>query len=207
MSIHLKSHSVFILIIMLFLSVSCVTINVYFPASAAQEAATEIVNDVLNGEKAIKNENSTDDKNQSFFYSKPTTGLAAQLIELLIPAAHAQSQPNLFIDTPKIRDLRAKIKKQHAQIKKYFQQGNIGFTDQGLIQSRTLSGLSIKDKSTLKKKLRLVNSRLNQLYAEIALANNHPEWKGQIQQTFAKTWISQMEAGWMYLQKGKWLKK
>jgi len=196
---------------------SCVTINVYFPAAAAQEAAHKIVNEVLKQDTNNKQPSTEKQPNQqpeNNNKSQPNTSLkqsnkqhniALYLLDIIIPSAHAGA--NMSINTPKIRSLRNQLKQQHSRLVPFFNKGNIGYSDQGLVKVRNTNGLNIKQKSTMKKQLNTNNSILSNLYTEIAKANGHPEWKADIQKTFAKTWISQMQGGWMYFSGGQWKKK
>jgi uncharacterized protein YdbL (DUF1318 family) len=46
------------------------------------------------------------------------------------------------------------------------------------------------------------------LYKEIANANKHPEWEGEVRSTFASRWISKAQSGWYYQNAaGEWMKK
>jgi uncharacterized protein YdbL (DUF1318 family) len=45
------------------------------------------------------------------------------------------------------------------------------------------------------------------LYAEIARANAHLEWEGDIRNTFAQRWIQRAQAGWWIQSGGSWSKK
>lgn len=195
----------------LFAIVSCVTINVYFPAAAAQEAADKIVNEVLNQGAYKENIPATpkqpDNKNSdsSLNQVNQKQNFALKILNFIIPAAHAGA--NMSIQSPKIRSLRNQLKQHHSRLVPYFNQGNIGYSGKGLIKVRNTNGLNIKQKSTMKKLLSTANASLSSLYSEIAKANGHPEWKNDIQQTFAKTWVSQMQPGWMYFSGGQWKKK
>ena len=41
-----------------------------------------------------------------------------------------------------------------------------------------------------------------------AKANGHPEWKGDVQAVFARTWIDKAERGWWYRKVGgRWAQK
>ncbi|WP_298171117.1 DUF1318 domain-containing protein, partial [Acidithiobacillus sp.] len=52
------------------------------------------------------------------------------------------------------------------------------------------------------------NQALSNLYQQIADANGHPEWAGQIQQTFAQAWINKAPAGYWYQSpSGQWQQK
>ncbi|MDT0869655.1 DUF1318 domain-containing protein, partial [Staphylococcus pseudintermedius] len=42
------------------------------------------------------------------------------------------------------------------------------------------------------------NRDSNAVYKEIAVANNHPEWEGQIRQVFSRQWIESAKGGWWY---------
>ena len=46
------------------------------------------------------------------------------------------------------------------------------------------------------------------LYREIARANNHPEWEGDIRGTFGQRWIDRARSGWFVQNaSGAWVKK
>jgi uncharacterized protein YdbL (DUF1318 family) len=46
------------------------------------------------------------------------------------------------------------------------------------------------------------------VYREIAIANEHPEWEQEIQQTFAKEWVQKARPGWYYQdESGAWRQK
>lgn len=233
-------HSFYYLFIALFLS-ACVTINVYFPAAAAQEAARVIVDDVLQkNNKGTDNPSGTSQperksgadqgaakpqsRRTSLFSSTQALtqahradnlivrvqanpfqqGLIAML-NFVIPGAQAQA--NININTPKISAIRGDLKQQHQQLQAFFNRGNIGYDQQGLVKIRTTSGLSLKQKAALKNRLSHLNQTLRNLYREIARANGNPQWQADIQKTFAKTWVSQMQSGWYYYQNGRWIKK
>ncbi len=189
---------------------SCVTINVYFPAAAAQEAAQEIVDEVLKNKETQQQIKNSLDPKTSMRPSKENSAkpysLAINLMDFVFPVAHAAGA-NLSINTPKINALRNQLKQTHNRLVPYFNKGNIGYADNGLIKIQHNNGLNIKQKSTMKKLLNTANNTLSNLYSEIAKENGHPEWKGDIQRTFARTWIKQIQGGWMYYQNGQWKKK
>jgi uncharacterized protein YdbL (DUF1318 family) len=46
------------------------------------------------------------------------------------------------------------------------------------------------------------------VYREIAVANGHPEWEQQIQQTWSQEWIRNARPGWYYQKSdGSWTTK
>ena len=195
--------------------ISCVTINIYFPAAAAEKAAEKIVDDVLQSSGSTPGETETQElkvnEDQSLHPKKidgSVTGyLLSAIIDMVIPAAHA-GQADISIDSPKIRSIRNSMEKRQSKLKPFYASGAAGFTHDGYIAAVNSSGLSVKQQSTLKKLISAENNDRKALYREIAKANGHPEWQQDIQKTFAKTWISKISKGWMYQNpQGKWVKK
>ena len=46
------------------------------------------------------------------------------------------------------------------------------------------------------------------VYREIAVANGHPEWETEVQQTFARNWVKNARSGWYYQDaSGNWRQK
>jgi uncharacterized protein len=189
--------------------ISCVTINIIFPAASAEKVAEQIVDDVLNSnapksieEKTSDNDQSLRENNSNYFNQSLLT-----VINFVIPVAQA-SQANISIDSAKIRSIRKNMGNRQSKLLKYYQSGAIGFTNNGLIASVSNAGLSLKDKATVNKLINAENKDRLNLYQEIANANGHPEWQSDIQKTFSKTWINKISSGWMYQSNsGQWQKK
>jgi len=200
--------------------ISCVTINIYFPAAAAEKVAEQIVNDVLHSGENSSGKDGTEqnnspktDNNQSLNEksNEPLVNYSQRallaVVNFLIPAAEA-GQADLSINSPKIKSIRRNMEKRQSKLRSYYNSGAVGFTNNGLIANVSNAGLSVKQKSTAKKLVRAENKDRKALYSEIARANGHPEWEADIQKTFSKTWIKNIKSGWMYQNKsGKWNKK
>ncbi len=210
---HLSS---LILVLLVSISlISCVTINIYFPAAAAEKVAEKIVNDVLQSggaptsdtkQKETNDQGQLELKHSSPSYSHSTQALLS-IVNFIIPVAEA-GQANISIDSPKIRSIRKSMEKRQAKLAPYYKSGAVGFTNKGLIASISSKSLSIKQKSTVNKLVKAENRDRLALYSEIANANGHPEWQADIQKTFAKTWINKISKGWMYQSNsGKWAHK
>ena len=45
------------------------------------------------------------------------------------------------------------------------------------------------------------------VYREVAVANGHPEWEGQIREVFARQWVASARPGWWYQSGGSWKQK
>ena len=200
----------FLLLLFSLTLISCVTINIYFPAAEAEKIAEQIVDDVLHSnEQHEQIDEKQSDNNQSLLnsdkYFSQKTLLA--IIDFIIPAAQA-GQADISINSPKIRSLRSSMEKRQSRLLPYYKSSTVGFSNNGLIASVTNKGLSMKQKSSVKKLIKAENNDRKALYAEIANANGHPEWRSDIQKTFAKTWINKISSGWMYQSNsGQWKKK
>ena len=98
-------------LLVLGLLAACVTVNVYFPAAAAEQAADRIIDTVTSqpGGAKSKEPNETTPKK-----TPPNSRLtpkgaqpvllvaAGALLNLLVPAAEAQASPNLDVSDPQI---------------------------------------------------------------------------------------------------------
>lgn len=184
---------------------ACVTINVYFPAAEAREAAKEFV------EKVIEEAPSAT--------PAPTppggSGGMAALLQRIDPLslvgiapAYAQSSPDITIKTPAIQAIQARMAQRFDRILRAgFDAGALGFTDDGLITVYDASKLELKDRVAMNAAVADDNRDRNAVYREVAVANGHPEWEKQIREVFAKQWIASAKSGWWYQSGGSWKQK
>jgi uncharacterized protein YdbL (DUF1318 family) len=183
---------------------ACVTINVYFPAAAAEKAAEKFVGDVL-GEP---------EKDGFLFNPAVAPGqrvllLAANgLMDFLIPSAQAQ-QAEIDINTPQINAIKARMaQRQRDNLNAFFDAGAIGFSNNGLVTIRDRAAVPLSDRRNLESIVADENRDRAAVYREIAVANGHPEWESDIQQTFARQWVSNARKGWYYQDdSGTWRQK
>jgi uncharacterized protein YdbL (DUF1318 family) len=182
---------------------ACVTINIYFPAAEAQEAAEQIVEDILSGTA----EEVPAGQPQSGLVPAPAIQLVGRMLDFLVPPAHAAS-PNFSVDTPEIRKLQASMKRRHGSLKGFYDSGAIGFTGDALVAVRDASKVGLKQRTQLNKLVAAENADRNAMYKAIAKANGHPEWEPDVRKTFARTWIEQAASGWWFQNAaGKWQQK
>ena len=182
---------------------ACVTINVYFPAAAAEEAADKIIEEVW-GDDVDKpvSEQSSD----AGSFARGLSWISRAIIDWLIPAAHAQAA-NLDISSSSIRKIEASMRTRHADLLPHYNSGAIGLTDNGLVAVRDAKAIALSARKSVKRLVADDNRDRKALYREIAAANGHPEWEAQIQQTFARRWIDLAQAGWYYQSGGGWKAK
>ena len=190
----------------LFLS-ACVTINVYFPAAAAEKAADRIIEDVWGPAQKPTPENRPQGS-----LAAPAAGerillaAAGSVLELLIPTANAQADLN--IATPQVRAITQSMEARHAQLKAYYDSGAVGFTNDGLIEVRDQNLIPLPERNGARKLVADENADRGNLYREIATANAHPEWEADIRKTFSQRWVDRASAGWYYKDAGgAWQKK
>jgi uncharacterized protein YdbL (DUF1318 family) len=188
---------------------ACVTINVYFPAAAADKAADQVIQDITGGAKSAT-------PPQSNFL--PATGeehglLVVALDRLLnaaVPAAHAQdAEAALNVSSPAVTRIKQSMGARFGQLEKFFASGAIGLTKDGMVDVRDLNAVALPDRATVKRLVAEDNADRAQLYTEIAKASNHPEWEGDIKKSFARRWVATgAKPGWYYQDdSGAWKQK
>lgn len=184
---------------------ACVTINVYFPAAAAEKAADRIIEDIWGPDQAGKPAG----KEQTSIRPAADGVVAAALrgvLDFVIPPAHAQA--DIDVSSPAIRTLTASMKSRAGDLDPFFASGAIGLTSDGLIEIRDANSVPLADRNRVRKLVGDDNADRNALYREIANANGHPEWEADIRGTFADRWVANARAGWYYkTSAGAWKQK
>lgn len=178
--------------------ISCVTINIYFPAEEIRGAADKIVNEVWgNGAQS--------DTDKAVPPAPENPG--SSLFNLFLPAS-AYAAQDIDVSTPAIRAIKASIKERSGALIEFLENGAVGLGQDGLLKIHDTKGLNLKQKGQLNKLLADENQDRERLYKEIAVANNFPDRVGEVQNIFADSWRNQAKAGW-YLEKadGSWGQK
>jgi len=191
------------LLLLAFLS-ACVTINIYFPAAQAEQAAEQIVDDILGKDK--QPQPAADEKGaglETDAYGR----YASVLLGFFIADAHAAT-PDFNVNTPEIRKLQATMKQRNAQLKPFYKNGAIGFTRDARIAIHDATAIPLKDRNRAKTLVAAENHDRDALYRAIAAANGHPEWEKEERATFARTWVQKADAGWWHQDSnGNWRQK
>ncbi|WP_019021148.1 MULTISPECIES: YdbL family protein [unclassified Thioalkalivibrio] len=196
----------------------CVTINIYFPAAAAEDAARAIVRDALqlhDIEELREPESAPEMDGGSSDAGSPdardaagerSTPLLARLLETLVAPA-AASNPDLQIETPAINRIRASMRDRAPQLAPHFRSGAIGFGADGDVAIRDLSEVPLRERSEVQRLVSEENADRASLYREIARANDRPDWEARIRETFARVWVDEAPAGYWYRSDGQWRQK
>ncbi len=196
---------------------ACVTINVYFPAAEAKQAAKEFV------EKVIKDNVPAPPAVQTpggggmaklmapkLTAPKPHVDLSRfdPLSLIGIAPAYAQDKPDFNIKTPAIQAVQARMEQRFDnELRSHFDNGALGFTDDGLVVVRDAAQIPLKDRVPVNTAVSDENRDRKAVYREIAVANGHPEWEGQIRSVFAKQWADSAKSGWWFQRGGAWKQK
>jgi uncharacterized protein YdbL (DUF1318 family) len=181
---------------------ACVTINVYFPAAEAKEAAKEFVEKVIGDEAQQAQPEQPNDGG----------GMALRFDPLMlvgISPAYAQGAPDITIKTPAIQAIQARMESRFdASLRAGFDSGALGFTRDGLVVVRDAAKLQLKDRVGVNQAVADDNRDRKAVYREVAVANGHAEGESQIRNVFAKQWIDSARGGWWYQDSsGGWKQK
>ena len=202
---------------------ACVTVNIYFPAAAAQKLADQVVGEVYKAAAkgalqapvapavsaptapARSAAPATDSLSMASPYHAANYLLAMGFSAI---SGTAEAAANLDASSPGVQSARAQLEAIAAQMRPYFVSGAVGFTANGLVAIHDAAAVPLQQRAALNGLVNSNNSALSNLYQQIADANGHPEWEGQIQQTFAQAWINKAPAGYWYQSpSGQWQKK
>ena len=193
--------------------VSCVTVNIYFPAAAAEKAADQIILDVWHQQggaadatktatpPATKNSGA---KNEHSALDPRRIVVAA--LSAISGEAHAQNV-DFNASSPQIEQIKARMASRFGELRPFLDSGAVGLTGDGLVAVHDANAASMAERARMNQLVNAENKDRKALYQAIADANNQPGWAGQIQKTFAERWISQAQSGWWYQSGGSWKQK
>jgi len=206
---------VFLMAFALALLAGCVTINVYFPAAAAQQAADKVISNIIGSDSPTPSAAPPSSAPQPASSSDPGHGmrgepLAMLVLDALVPAASAaESQPDLTIHTPQIEAIQARMRTRfQSTLQGLLDSGAIGYTHNGDVAIRDMAKVALPQRAQTQQAVAAENADRAELYKQIAAANGHPEWASRMREAFAKQWIDRAHAGWYYQDaSGNWQKK
>lgn len=188
---------------------ACVTINIYFPAAAAEKVADEIIKEIqsdnggtdtdMDSKEGLSPQSKVDSMQLIFYH------WVDNVVNVLIPAVHAEAA-DLSVNTPEIRALRTSMHARFSALKPYYSKGLVGIKHDGYIIKK--GNVPLKERNKLNKLIAAENVDRKNLYQTIANANGHPEWFEQIKSTFATRWVSNAQSGWWFQgSNGTWAQK
>ncbi|HTT08628.1 MAG TPA: YdbL family protein [Gammaproteobacteria bacterium] len=191
---------------------ACVTVNVYFPAAAVEQAADRIVKEVY-GVKAgqqkqqeeKKQEPAGDKRSDAAGVSISARSIA--MLDWMIAPALAQA-PDIDVSSPAINRLKGTMQARHQRLVPFYNSGAVGMTSNGLVALRDPKAVSLKDRGAVSQLVGEENADRNVLYGEIARANGHPEWEREVRTIFDRRWVANAPGGWWFQNaNGDWVQK
>ena len=200
--------------------VSCVTVNIYFPAEEVQSAADKIVGEVWSdaegtegsaAEAKPKKQSAvtydTGSKvSRSSFAGEVLSG-GKSLAGIFAPQP-AYAQPRIDVSSPEIRAIKDSLKRRAGQLTQYLDSGKVGITNDGMLVVRSTDGLNLKQKAEVNRLVQADNDDRRRLYKAVAAASGFPDKVSEVQTIFAKSWKDQAAAGWQYESgSGNWVTK
>ncbi|MBU2753973.1 YdbL family protein [Acidithiobacillus sp. CV18-2] len=202
---------------------ACVTVNIYFPAAAAQKLADQVVDQVYHAAQQGRVDIQTEPQTKATApaasaapsaWQQPQERHPGQILGYLTNVAFrsvsstAHAAANLDASSPAVIAAKANVENQARNLGPYFASGAIGYTSNGLVAIHDAAAVPLAQRGALAGLVAGYNSALQNLYAQIADANGHPEWASQIQDSFARAWIAKAPAGYWYQgPSGQWQRK
>jgi uncharacterized protein YdbL (DUF1318 family) len=190
---------------------ACVTVNVYFPAAAVEQAADRIVKEVY-GAKAEQQKQQEEKKPEPTGDKRSETAPAqihkvTSVLDWMVTPAWAQA-PDIDISSPVINAVKGAMQARHQQLVPYYNSGAVGMTSNGLVAVRDAKAVSLKDRGAVSQLVTAENADRNALYVEISRANGHPEWEREVRTIFDKRWVANAPGGWWFQNaNGDWVQK
>lgn len=184
---------------------ACVTINVYFPAAEARDAADRVIDDVW-GDDAQDEARTEEGGGSAGLLQREARLLAAGLSGAFISTARAAA--DVDISSPAARRIISRMEDRHGALRAYYDSGAVGLTSDAQVEVRDLGAVPLPERNRVRSLVAEENTDRRALYQEIARANEHPEWEPEIRDIFAKRWIAKAKSGWWYQGPGgAWVQK
>jgi uncharacterized protein YdbL (DUF1318 family) len=167
-------------IVLAFVPLSCITVNIYFPAPEVRQAAEEIVEETWGAESP-----------------RPQATKESSWLRLLEPARAQAQEADINVSTAAIRALKESMRQRADQLKPFLKAGRVGIGRDGMLAVRALDGVPLREQATIRRLVEAENRDRANLYREIAEANSFGSDRiPDIQRIFAETWIDKAEKGW-----------
>lgn len=139
--------------------------------------------------------------------NNPGFRLILLLLIFLVPQL-SMAAADIEADTPAITKLKQSMQQRHGQLAPFYGNGAVGLTQDGLVAMRDANAVPLAERQLVNSLVAAENQDRIGLYREIAHANNHPEWEGEIRSTFSQRWIKLAKSGWWYqAANGSWVQK
>ncbi len=120
-----------------------------------------------------------------------------------------EAEKDEILDDPRVKKIIQTLKKRYPRLLTFYQRGALGENRKAYVDTRDVTGLTLKEKNTLRKLRAAENKDRKNLYKRIAILKGVEEDRlKDIEAIYAEKWISKAKKGWWVQNKqGKWIKK
>ena len=118
-----------------------------------------------------------------------------------------KASADIEVNTPGVRSITAQMQMRHVQLLPYFTSGAVGLNTDGSIVLRDIESVPLAARQKLQRLVDAENLDRDNLYAEIANANAHPEWRSAVRSAFAPRWLNYAQHGWWIMSDKGWIQK
>ena len=158
--------------------VSCVTVNIYFPAAAAEKAADQIILDVWHqqgdsAKPATATPPAKSDAKKAEQSALDPRRIVVAALNAISGEAHAQNV-DFNASSPQIEQIKARMASRFGELRPFLDSGAIGLTADGLIAVHDANAASLADRARMNQLVSAENKDRKALYQAIADANNQP---------------------------------
>jgi uncharacterized protein len=174
---------------------SCVTVNVYFPAREVEKKAGDIVDDIRKNTASppvpVDSPSSRKESPTGYWWQGNL--------------AWAQIQG----DSPAVQNLKKQMGERFPRLRPYYQKGAIGEGFKGFVETRDAGTLSVAERTEVRQLVDAENRDRQALYQEVAKSMNiTPDQIIKVQRIFADKWQQAAAPGWWNQREdGTWVKK
>ncbi len=204
-----------VVLLLVTLSLSCVTVNVYFPEAEIRDLSRQIEEEIRQraAEAAAEQANAEaqDADSQQSAWVEPGALLELVGAALFGSRVHAQDRvPQPEVTNPAIRRIIDGRAKRLAAVNDFKAAGAVGENNKALLEIRALDAVSeLRQRATLQRVVKDENADREQLFKEIAAATSvAPSQIPRIRQTYAATIRDEARVGnWIQMPDGEWRQK
>jgi len=204
-----------VVLLLITLSLSCVTVNVYFPEAEIRDLSRQIEEEIRQraAEAAAEQANAEAQDADSQQSARVEPGALLELVgaALFGSRVHAQDRvPQPEVTNPAIRRIIDGRAKRLAAVNDFKAAGAVGENNKALLEIRALDAVSeLRQRATLQRVVKDENADREQLFKEIAAATSvAPSQIPRIRQTYAATIRDEARVGnWIQMPDGEWRQK
>ena len=118
------------------------------------------------------------------------------MLSLFAMVSPSWAAADLEINAPAITALKTAMQARHGKLAPHYASGAVGLTRDGGVALHDATAVPLAERQAVNGLVADENRDRTNLYREIARANGHPEWEGEVRSTFGQRWIDKAASGW-----------